>query len=97
MTPVGQIADADFARKLMKVGQKKLDESGSEIELGQAINNATIFGEGILHTKRVQDVDFFHEPLVCAIDTLGNPIVAGDGNYITESDPFMQADDGSGR
>ncbi len=86
--PVGA-TDQKFARQLLKATNVKLADSGSTSEFRQAVAAACITGEGILHTQRVVDDDYYVEEIECLLDTRGLPIVAGDGDYITRQDKWI--------
>lgn len=82
--------DKEFARKLHKIGDMKLTESDSDAVLRRAIERAAVIGEAIIHTHRYVNDDYYDEELSVLVDITGKPIMAGDGDYITESDEWLQ-------
>lgn len=82
--------DKDFARKLLKIADSKLNDSGSAAQFRQAITAACVTGEAILKTTRAVDDDHYRDELNLLIDTAGNPIVASDGDYIEDEDLWME-------
>lgn len=81
--------DKPFADKLAKYADWKLHDSGSASDFRRAIRAACVIGEGILKTVRHTDDEYYFEEMTVAVDESGNPIVADDGDYITEDDVWI--------
>lgn len=89
--PVGGAEDKQFARKLQKIGDLKMYESGSAEEFRLAISRAAIIGESVLYTQRYVNDEFYMEELEILVDTAGEPVLAHDGDFIQKDDLWVPA------
>jgi hypothetical protein len=91
------INDAGRAERIERFTRFKLRESHSREDKEKAIERALIVGECAVKTTYVVRDQFFNVEARVLTDIDGQPVRATDGNYITESDEFKDAEDGTGR
>jgi hypothetical protein len=90
--------DAERAIRIERFCRFKLREAASKDDKERAIKRAFILGECPVKTSYVvRDQVFNVEARVLHSADTGQPIRASDGNYITEEDQFVDAEDGTGR
>jgi hypothetical protein len=90
--------DAERADRIEKFCRFKLGESqsNSEASSGRAISRALILGECPVKTSYTVRDQIFETTMVVLHDVDGLPVRAGDGNYITPDDKWVDAQDGMG-
>lgn len=89
--------DAERADRIEKFCRFKLDEANSKESSGRAISRALILGECAVKTSYVVRDQIFNIEAEVLHDIQGQPVRAGDGNFITRDDTFADAQDGTGR
>ncbi len=90
--------DIPRADKIEKFSRFKLgeDQSDSKTSLGRAISRALILGEAVVKTSYVVRDSIFNTEATVLHGVDGNPVRAADGNFITEDDEWVDAQDGYG-
>ncbi len=91
------MTDEEIADRIEKFCQFKLRESHSQTDKERAISRALILGECAVKTSYVVRDQIFNVELPVLHDITGEPVRAQDGNFITEQDNFVDAQDGSGQ
>lgn len=91
------VDDAGIAERIERFTRFKLKEAGSKDDMGHAISRALILGECAVKTSYVVRDQIFNTEARVLTDLAGQPVRAADGNHITESDEFIDAEDGTGR
>lgn len=91
------IPDAEIALRIERFCRFKLEESESRESSGRAISRALILGECAVKTSYVVRDQLFNVEARVLHGVDGEPVRAGDGNFITEADAFQDAEDGTGR
>ncbi len=91
------VDDADRTQQIERFTRFKLNESNSKEGIGRAIERALILGECAVKTSYVVRDQIFNVEARVLTDINGEPVRAQDGNHITESDKFVDAEDGTGR
>jgi hypothetical protein len=90
--------DAERADKIEKFCRFKLGEDGSDSKesSGRAISRALILGEAVVKTGYVVRDSLFNTEARVLHGVDGSPVRAADGNFITEEDRWVDAEDGLG-
>lgn len=90
--------DAERADRIEKFCRFKLGESQSDSKSssGRAIARALILGECPVKTSYTVKDQIFETTQVVLHDVDGQPVRGGDGNFITQSDQWVDAQDGHG-
>jgi hypothetical protein len=90
--------DAERADRIEKFCRFKLGESQSDSKAssGRAISRALILGECPVKTSYTVRDQIFETTMTVLHDVDGQPVRAGDGNYITQNDQWVDAQDGLG-
>lgn len=90
--------DAGRADKIEKFCRFKLGEgqSDSKQSSGRAIARALILGEAVVKTSYVVRDQIFNIEAMVLHSVDGEPVRASDGNFITEEDQWVDAEDGQG-
>lgn len=84
--------EADFAADVNAYARLELDTLGGiGASLQNAIELAFIQGETGVKTRRHKLTSYFESMRVIALDAAGQPIVAQDGDYIYQTDLFVEA------
>lgn len=89
--------DAGLALRIERFTQFKLKESGSKADKGRAISRALILGECPVKTSYVVRDQLFNVEATVLHGVDGEPMRGEDGNFITEQDQAVDAQDGTGR
>ncbi len=89
--------DEGRAERIERFCRFKLHESASRDDKERAISRALILGECPVKTSYVVRDQLFNVEATVLTDVNGEPVRAQDGNHITESDQFVDAEDGTGR
>lgn len=92
-----QQPDAERAIRIERFCRFKLAESKAKESSGRAIARALILGECAVKTSYVVRDQVFNIEARVLHSVDGQPITAADGDYITETDQFVDAQDGTGR
>lgn len=92
-------AQDDAARddKIEKFCRFKLRQTDTKEQHGNAIEAALVFGECAVKTSYVVRDQIFNTEAVVLHGIDGQPVRANDGNFITQEDQFVDAEDGTGR
>ncbi len=93
---VGGIDRGELDDKIEKFCQFKLRESNAREDHGAAIARALVLGECAVKTSYVVRDQIFNTEMTVLHDIDGQPTRAADGNFITQQDQFIDAQDGSG-
>lgn len=98
VTEYDQTDDAERADRIEKFVRFKLGESqaNSKESGGRAISRALILGECPVKTSYMVNDQIFETTANVLHDVDGQPVRATDGNYITDSDQWVDAQDGMG-
>lgn len=98
VTEYDQTDDAERADRIEKFVRFKLGDgqSNSKESSGRAIARALILGECPVKTSYIVEDQIFETTANVLHDVDGNPVRAEDGNYITDSDQWVDAEDGLG-
>lgn len=91
------VDDAARTQQIERFTRFKLNESNSKEGIGRAIERALILGECAVKTSYVVRDQIFNTEARVLTDISGEPMRALDGNHITETDQFQDAEDGTGR
>lgn len=89
--PVGR-NDEELARKAQEFARFKARQSGLRETLDSAIEGAFIKGEEVVKTSYRVDVDYHETFARVTIGADGEPMIAGDGDYIYEEDQWVLPD-----
>ncbi len=89
--------DAGIAQRVERFCQFKLRESKSRTDKERAISRALILGECAVKTSYVVRDQIFNTEARVLVNPDGQPIMAEDGNHITEHDQFVDSGDGTGK
>lgn len=89
--------DAGRAERIEAFCRFKLDEAKSKESSGRAINRALVLGECAVKTSYVVRDQIFNVEARVLHSVDGEPVRAADGNFITESDEFVDSGEGIGR
>jgi hypothetical protein len=92
--PIGGDGDAELAMKLQKLTDVKFQESGSTARLRRSLPAAFIIGESVMKITQANRREFYRKKEVVAVGMDGNPILAADGQPITEQDTWTMQEDG---
>lgn len=92
------VNDAERAERIERYLRFKMDEANSSEDKGRAIERALVLGECPIKTTYVVRDQMFNIEARVLTTIDGEPVrSAADGNYITEEDQFVDAEDGTGR
>lgn len=92
------INDAERAIRIERFCRFKADEANSAEDKGRAIERALVLGECAVKTTYVVRDQMFNIEARVLHTVDGEPVrAASDGNYVTEEDQFVDAEDGTGR
>ncbi len=89
--------DEGRAQRIERFCRFKFAENDSAEDLGRAISRAMILGECPVKTSYVVRDQIFNIEAEVLTDVSGEPIRAQDGNFITQQDQFVDAEDGTGQ
>lgn len=89
--------DAGRAERIERFCRFKLDQSNCKESSGRAIARALILGECAVKTSYVVRDQMFNIESEVLHDVQGMPVRAGDGNFITPDDKYVDAEDGTGK
>jgi hypothetical protein len=87
-------SDRNVADRLEKYARFKFDRLKIKDALKMAIQIAFVRGECVVKTTYTQKDQIFKKLLRVLVDGQGNPIMAADGDFITENDRFAPSQDG---
>lgn len=86
--PIGGEEDKKFSDSLQKLTEIKCDESGSTAAIRGSVINSFIIGEVVNKVTQESRRDFYKEFAIVAVDGEGKPLLAMDGDPITQQDTF---------
>lgn len=87
-------ADETAAAQINRYAQWKFRKGGVRAKFESAVEKAFIRGEAVIKTAHVHDSRWYEDILTVAVDPeTGEPLLAGDGDYIQESDAWTAAVD----
>ncbi len=89
------IAD-DRAERIERYCRFKETEANSKGGMGRAISQALILGECAVKTTYVVRDQIYDTEAEVLTDINGSPVLGQDGNTITQDDPWVDAEDGTG-
>jgi hypothetical protein len=89
--------DAERTVRIERFCRFKQREANAKGSAGRAIARALILGECAVKTSYVVRDQIFNVEARVLHSVDGEPVRAGDGNFITENDQFVDAEDGTGR
>lgn len=87
------ISDEELAQKIERFVLYRADRSSLEETINQAIACAFIQGQAVVKTTHEKITDYYESYATIAHDAAGQPIQAGDGDYIFETDTFVLSAD----
>lgn len=88
--------DEGRAQRIERFCRFKLHESGSRDDKERAISRALVLGECAVKTSYVVRDQLFNVEAEVLVGVDGQPVRAQDGNYITQDDKYVDAQDGAG-
>ncbi|WP_309386086.1 portal protein [Cerasicoccus frondis] len=84
------IPDQDLAERIESFCKYKLREAGSKHSKEQAVEIAAYRNECVIKTTHASKWDYYQVEDKVLVDEDGKPIIAKDGDYITESDVWVE-------
>lgn len=87
--PVGQM-DRDRADKADRYTRWKMDQAKLQRTLEQGIERAFVVGEGVVKTTWAQREQIYKTTATVLVDAAGLDVLGADGDYILESDLWIQ-------
>jgi hypothetical protein len=82
-------SDLELSKKLQRLLDIKMIESGSLAAIRRGVASAFVLGESVMKVTKARRSKRFREMARVAVDPAGNPWLAGDGGPISETDLFI--------
>lgn len=89
--------DEGRAQRIERFCRFKFSEGDAREDMERAISRAMILGECPVKTSYVVRDQLFNIEAEVLTDISGEPVRANDGNYITQQDEYVDAEDGTGQ
>lgn len=91
--PQGE-SDHDFAEKVERYARYKAHKGELKSDISEALELAFVRGECVVKTHHRVRAQYYTSLEVVAVDAEANPLFADDGEYITESDEWIEVEGG---